>query len=149
MAQCKKCGKQIPDNAKFCDSCGQPTGAQQNNFNQNFNQPSQQPVPMFDPNEVNNGKVIAILAYIFPILFFLPLLQTPKTSYGMFHANQQLILLIAGFVGAAINIIPILGQIASFAIGVVTFVFAIMGIISAVQGTNKPLPIIGQFVILK
>ena len=62
-------------------------------------------------DDVEKNKAMAIIGYIIPILFFIPLVTEAKDSvYAKFHANQQLILLIAS-IGVSVvgSIIPILG----------------------------------------
>ena len=72
MPYCTNCGAQYDDGAKFCPTCGATTGetaqsnAQQNAAYTTPTQPAQQPV------QTDNSKTMAILAVVFPILFFLP-----------------------------------------------------------------------------
>lgn len=131
-----------------------------------MNRPSGQPTPPpvtpggsepafapATPPGSGNGdqhKALAIIGYIFPILFFIPLLTDAKTNpYARFHANQQLLLLLLGIAITVVNIIPLLGQLI-FAIGwIVMIIFAIIGIINAAQGNMKPLPVIGKFTLIK
>lgn len=97
---------------------------------------------MFDSPQVEKGKVIAIIMYIIPILFFIPLVSEEyKTPYGKFHANQALLILIMGIIANVLAftiIVPVV-------LGIAALVFVIMGIVSAYTGTDKPLPIIGNF----
>ena len=45
-----------------------------------------------DPNDILQNKTLCGLAYVFPILFFLPLVSCPNSKFGRFHANQALLL---------------------------------------------------------
>jgi len=104
-----------------------------------------------DASDVEKNKAMAIIGYIFPILFFVPLISDAKDSpFAKFHANQQLILLIAAIlINVVGSIIPFLGQFIILPIGaVVILVLAIMGLINAVKGEMKKLPIIGDFEII-
>lgn len=80
MPYCTNCGAQYDDGAKFCPTCGATTGeaaqsnAQQNADYTNPTQPAQQPV------QTDNSKTMAILAVVFPILFFLPIVTNPRPS---------------------------------------------------------------------
>jgi uncharacterized membrane protein len=105
-------------------------------------------VKTFDPSDVDQNKVMGILAYI---IFFVPLIAgTYKTSeYVKFHTNQGTILWIAGFAGGIISVIPILGWIIAPLVSLAVFIFAIMGIVSALKPEAKPLPIIGKYTIIK
>ena len=101
-----------------------------------------------DPNDAEKNKGMAILAYI---LFFIPMLTEAKDSkFAMFHANQSLVLLIAGFVGIFVSgIIPILGWfLLGPVVSVLWIVFLIIGIINAANGKMKELPLIGGIHIL-
>ena len=112
-------------------------------------------VPVFDQNDINQNKTVAILANI-PILFWLPLVSCKDSEFGKFYSNQGLLLLI---LNVAVGIItPILGQIPhmglilnliSSAIGIVVFVFMILEMIAASKGEAKEMPIIGGIKIIK
>ncbi|MBR0489853.1 MAG: zinc ribbon domain-containing protein [Prevotella sp.] len=110
----------------------------------------------FDPQDITNNKVMAILAY-FGILVLIPIFAAKESKYARFHANQGLILFIAGI---AIYIVQtIFYSIFSLRlwwlistvvgiIGLVIFVLAIIGIVNAAQGKAKELPLVGNFKIL-
>lgn len=107
--------------------------------------------PVADNNDVNQNKAMAIIGYIIPILFFIPLVTDAKNSpFAKFHANQQLILLIAAIaVNVVGSIIPILGWFIILPLGVIAiFIFAIIGLINAAKGEMKELPLIGGFKII-
>lgn len=53
----------------------------------------------FAPEDIQKNKVISALSYL-GILFFLPLVAAPESRFGKFHANQSLVLMLAGFAGA-------------------------------------------------
>ncbi len=95
---------------------------------------------MFEKDQVTKGLPIAILMYIFPILFFLPMVMDDyKTEYCKFHANQALLIFLIYLIGSVLFItiiLPILCYIAA----VVCIVF---GIISALNGSKQPIPLIG------
>ncbi len=106
-----------------------------------------------DLKDVEKNKTMAIVGYIFPILFFIPLLsdESKNSPFAKFHANQQLVLLIISVVVFTIGgIIPIIGWFLIIPIGsIVGLVLAIMGIINAVDGKMKKLPMIGSIDIIK
>jgi len=100
-----------------------------------------------DPADIEKNKVMAGLAYL---IFFLPLLACPDSKYGRYHANQALILFIAGFGGSLIlSFIPIIGWLLLPVFAFVVLVFAIIGLVNGFGGKVKPLPLIGKFTILK
>lgn len=103
-------------------------------------------VEEFDSADIEKGKTMAGLAYI---LFFLPLIVCPDSSFGKFHANQGLLLLITSVIGSVVlSFIPVIGWILLpfFTLGV--FAFAIIGLINGLQGKAKRLPLIGKFNII-
>ena len=116
-------------------------------------QPPVQPsVPQGSNPDAEKNKTMAIVGYIIPILFFIPLISDGKNSpFAKFHANQQLVLLIAAIVVNIVGgVIPFLGWFIILPIGtIIVIVLAIMGIINASKGAMKPLPLIGGIGILK
>lgn len=101
-----------------------------------------------DPQDVEKNKAMAIVGYIIPILFFIPLVTDAKNSpFAKFHANQQLNLLLAAVVVNIVGgIIPFIGWFILLPLGTIfLIVVAIMGIINASKGEMKPLPLIGGF----
>ncbi len=97
-------------------------------------------------------KAMAIIGYIIPVLFFVPLVSDAKNdAFAKFHANQQLLLLISAVVVNVVGgIIPIIGWFLLLPLGMIALlVFAIMGVINASKGEMKELPLIGGINILK
>jgi uncharacterized membrane protein len=103
---------------------------------------------MSESSDVSQNKTMAILSYI---LFFIPLLtEAKKSKFAMFHANQSLILLILAVASGLLSgLIPFVGTLVGTVISIGVFVLWVMGIISAANGEMKPLPLIGEYKILK
>jgi uncharacterized membrane protein len=102
--------------------------------------------------DAEKNKAMAIVGYIIPILFFIPLVTEAKNSpFAKFHANQQLNLLLAAIaVNVVGTVIPFLGWFIILPLGtILIFVLAIMGIINGAKGEMKKLPIIGGFELIK
>jgi uncharacterized membrane protein len=168
MAFCTKCGTQVQDGTGFCPKCGDQIGV-----------PSTQPSGYAPPvasaapawtaeQDAQNNKGIAIVAYL---LFFVPLLMgAHKTSpFVKYHTNQGTILIIfavawniaCGIVGSILTTLAVgsilsggwglFGALSSVLslIALVPFVFLVLGIINAATGKTAPLPIIGNFTIIK
>ena len=93
-------------------------------------------------------KVTGIVAYITLIGWLVAFLAGDKEG-AKFHLNQALVNLLLGVVGSVISFIPFVGWVVGTVVGIATFVFAIMGIISAAQEQEKPLPVIGTIQLLK
>lgn len=109
----------------------------------------------FDKNDIEQNKVMAILAYL-GWLVIIPLLAARNSKFARFHANQGLILAIVATVVyvvlAILTLIPVIRwifYIVEAVFGVVVFILAVMGIINAVNGKAKDLPVIGSFRLLK
>lgn len=99
--------------------------------------------------DIEKNKVMGILAYL-GILVLVPLLAAKESPFAQYHANQGLILFIAGIIVGAAAAVPIIGWFLIAPIGsIFLFVLAIMGLINAAQGEMKPLPLIGHYTILK
>lgn len=122
------------------------------------NDQSQSQAPQAEANnqdsqgDADNNKAMAIIGYIIPILFFIPLVTDAKNNpFAKFHANQQLVLfLFIIAVNVVGSILPIIGWFLILPIGtIMIFVFAIMGIINASKGASKELPLIGGFKLIK
>ena len=100
-------------------------------------------------------KTTDIIAYITPIGLIIALIFGDREN-SKFHLNQALVLWLAGIIADIIkNIlegVPVLGALISIicaAAGIALFVFWIMGLVSAVQGTEKKVPVVGDIVLLK
>jgi len=109
-----------------------------------------QPTVSSNSNDAEKNKIMAIVGYIIPILFFIPLVTDAKDSpFAKFHANQQLILLIGAIIVNVVGVIPVIGWFIILPLGIIVLiVFAIMGIINAAKGEMKELPLIGGFKII-
>ena len=98
------------------------------------------------------NKLLAAIAYVW-VLCIVTIICGKEDPFARYHANQGLVLLIANIAatvaGFILGLIPVIGGIVSWAIGVVLFVFMILGIINAVKGEMKPLPFIGGIEIIK
>ncbi|MBQ7114042.1 MAG: hypothetical protein IJO10_07365 [Clostridia bacterium] len=100
---------------------------------------------MAENNSTN--KVMGILSYLW-ILWIVPIFAAKDSQFARFHANQGLVLWIISIVGGIIGEIPVIGFI-SWIVGIAYLVLTIMGIVNAVKGEMKPLPIIGGIKIIK
>jgi len=162
---CEKCGAQVNDGAAFCPICGAGIAA-----------PAQ---PVYaapaaeeeydEAKDAADNKLFAILSY-FGILWLIPLFAAPKSKFARFHANQGIIVtglwVAAYIIQFILNLIKIprtrptyfgltetyyirplgwIGWILLVGVGVM----AIIGLLNAIKGEKKELPLIGKFQILK
>lgn len=113
----------------------------------------------YAPQDIEQGKILALFSYI-GILFLIPLFAAKDSKFARFHVNQGIVLFIvdllygvvASILGVIFGLIPVIGTIGSILLGVVGLVpFALMifGIVNAVSGRAKELPVIGQIRIIK
>lgn len=133
----------------------------QQSFEQKFNNVTDtaDTTAEFDQNDINQNKIMAILAY-FGILVVIPILAAKESKFARFHANQGLVLFIAS-AAYWIMLEIIKSIIVSISTGLllittilgltylVFMVLGIMGIVNAATGKAKELPIIGKFSLLK
>lgn len=86
---------------------------------------------------------MAVVAYI---IFFIPLLTDAKNDpFVKYHVKQGVVLFIGYIIEMFIGAIPGMGWVISPLLGLFLFVLFIIGIINAVNGKEKPLPVIGGF----
>lgn len=94
----------------------------------------------------NPYKIYGVLAY-FSIGVLVPILFKMDVRFVRFHVNQGLVLFLAeallslvyGFVGG----IPILAMVVSIS-RLLCVAFMVLGMVSAVRGSEKPLPLVGK-----
>ena len=95
--------------------------------------------------KVNNQKVIRILSYFTFFGWIIAyLLNNPRSANTSFHLRQSLGINILFIASGFIMIIPIIGWIA----GAIGYVFGaliwILGLISAIDGDTKTVPVVGE-----
>lgn len=113
----------------------------------------------FDSEDIEKNKSMAVLAYL-GILVLIPLFNAKESPYARFHTNQGLVLCIAAILYSIacsiINAIILaiswklyfITSILGFA-GIAFLVLAVMGIVNAVNGRVKELPLLGKYRIVK
>ena len=94
----------------------------------------------YPTEDVEEGKLLAILGYIIPLVFLVPLIQKDN-HFSLFHAKQVL-LLVLGYV-----LVTIIGTFTciGFVLYLPLFAFNILGLVFSIQGQYKPLPLIGNW----
>lgn len=123
-------------------------------------------------DDVQQNKVMAVLAY-FSWLVLIPIFAAPQSKFARFHANQGLVLAIVEVIYGFFQtiLVMILGNVFVYRltsgfnysrglgygliitllslVWILFSVLAILGIVNAVNGKEKELPIIGKIKILK
>jgi|TARA_R100000479_G_scaffold70100_3_gene33883 uncharacterized membrane protein len=93
----------------------------------------------------DNGKTIAIIAYITLIGWIIALVMhnNNKTALGAYHIRQMLGIMLLGLalslLGSLLDI-----YILSVILNIGVLVLWILGLIAAIQGEKKPVPLLGE-----
>lgn len=103
-------------------------------------------VPEAQNSVVEEGKTIAIIAYITIIGLVIALVmnQEKKNSFAQFHIRQSLGIMLTGLVTSMISWIPFLGWILAPIVFIGLLVLWISGLMNAVSGREKTVPILGD-----
>lgn len=126
-------------------------------FNEQFNDFNNTPdtTDEFDPADIEGNKVMAILAYL-SWLVLIPLFAAKNSQFARFHVNQGLVLAIAEIISwvvlGILSAIPFIGWLFGLIDGIfsiVCLIFTVLGVVNAVNGRAKELPIVGKFKLLK
>lgn len=95
-------------------------------------------------------KTTAIVSYLTLIGFIVAIIihSSKKTRIGAFHLRQSLGLILTAIammvVGFVFAFIPVLGWLASMAVWIGLLALWIMGLIAALNGEFKPVPVLGE-----
>ena len=143
MFTCPNCGAQMQDTDNVCAACG-------------YQKESVGGGAAYSQDDIGTNivlKVLGIVGYVIPILFFLPLVVTKDSAYGRFLANQMLVAFLArvalGIVGGILAFIPFVGAIIGIVLILAGFAIMVLGIVYVVQGHAKKLPYIGEITLIK
>jgi uncharacterized membrane protein len=94
-----------------------------------------------EPKQKNTG--MAVVAYL---IFFVPLLTEAKDDpFVKFHVKQGLILFLAWIVLTIFSMVPVIGWVLGPILSLGLLILMVIGILNAVNGETKELPLIGQY----
>ena len=98
------------------------------------------PAPAAAPGgkDVEDNKSMAAIAYLW-ILFLIPLLAKKDSPFAQYHAKQGMILFIGWVIAGFIFWLPFVGWI----LDILLLILLIIGLVNALGGKMKPLPVIG------
>ena len=176
MAFCGKCGKQVSDDVKFCSGCGASIGAEaaqpaapvKPNAFQRLNNTADT-TEEFTAQDISDNKAMAVLSYFGPLVL-IPWLAAPQSKFARYHAKQGVVLCLLAVAYAIISAIlcaiikvdytlygwntgikvtPGWLTTILWLISIPICILAIMGIVNAVQGKAKELPVIGKIKLMK
>jgi len=167
---CTQCGTQNPDDGTFCVGCGQALQAAPA---PQYAPPAPQyaaPAVDDEAKDAEDNKVMGILAYFGP-LALIPWLTKKDSPFAQFHGKQGMNLLVLWVGYVIVNIIlsaikitktdyywgvpvetkatPWFILLIIWLLSIGVLVLAIIGIINAVKGLKKELPLIGKIKIFK
>ncbi len=94
---------------------------------------------------VKDGKTLAIISYITFIgtIVAFVLNQNKKNSFAAYHIRQAIGLVLLSFVISFVNRFIHFGLI-NWVLDIGVLVLFILGLISAAQGEEKPVPLLGE-----
>jgi uncharacterized membrane protein len=109
--------------------------------------------PPVAPAAAKEDTTVAILSYITIIGFIIAIVMhsSKKTAIGAFHLRQALglfitavVLWIPCMILAMIPLVNVLMVLVTPLVFIALFVFWVMGLIAAVNGQQKPMPVVGE-----
>lgn len=137
MAFCSNCGKEIPDGAAACPSCGAVVGQTTAiAVVDPFDHTSE-----FDAKDISDNKVYALSAYLFSILgIILCHLLAKSSPYAQFHAREALKIQVVTIVVAVLSsifcwtcIVPVAGAI----LAIILIVIKVIAFVQVCKGQAK------------
>jgi uncharacterized membrane protein len=103
------------------------------------------------PKEVEEGRTFAILSYALSLIglpFFLVPLIMRNNEFSLYHSKQCLLLWLGGVVVSVVGV-PLMAVCIGFilvpAAGIFLLVLDIMGLVNAIKGEQKPVPLVGKY----
>lgn len=163
---CPNCGNEVTTTGTHCPFCGSPLSvdagqAQAQYQQQTGSQYQQQAGPQYQQyNQYNqyqqpsqssmDAKTASIVCYLTWIGLLIAVIAGDKNDpFFKFHLNNAVIILISGLILGVVCVIPIIGWLVGIVGEIFLFVCFIMGLVSAINGECKELPIIGKYQIVK
>ena len=93
--------------------------------------------------DIEENKIWALIGYL-GILVIFPLFLKKDSPFAYYHAKQGLVLFIFAIILGFLGMVPFIGWFLLLPIGgIIIFILWLMGIINALSGKIKPLPLIG------
>lgn len=169
MKTCPKCNAQLPDEAMFCTNCGtsfqnanpQPQQNVYQNAQPNYAQPVAPVVNIydhtaeFDPQDVHDNKLFALLCYIMGIIGVVVALlakNSANSPYLSFHIKQALKLSITEVVVSILSVVlfwTCIVPIAGSACAVIITVVQVICFIQTCRNKSVEAPIVRSLGFLK
>ena len=106
-------------------------------------------IPAHSNSDATDDKTIAIVSYLTLIGFIVAVIMhgTKKTRLGAYHLRQSLGLMLTAiavaFAVAIMAFVPFIGWLAGMAAWIGLLVLWVMGLLAAINGEQKPVPVLG------
>jgi uncharacterized membrane protein len=103
-------------------------------------------MPASETAAAAEDRTVAIVGYLTIIGFIVAIVMhmNNKTRVGAFHLRQVLGLVVTGVAGGICSVVPILGWIVWIAVTLGLIVLWFVGLLSALRGDLRPVPILGE-----
>lgn len=159
MPFCSNCGAPNDEGSTFCANCGSKLEAapQQNQYAapqqgeyQQYQEAPQQSFVVdkgYEPSDIEANKLFAILAYLGPLVF-VPIFAARNSKFAKFHANNGLVIFIMWILCNILRVIPIVKHFV-WIISILIAIVDIIGLVQAIKGEAKPMPVISDIKIIK
>ena len=164
MAFCTNCGQQFGDDMRFCPNCGTPAakvpGATAEPASSQSIFYMEDITDSFEQADIEVNNRLSLLAYL-SYLILIPIFLVKNSRFARFHASQGLNIIIAQVAWSVATMItsfifglisPIFGLVINVMLSLLHIAFValmVIGIINAIKGKAKKLPVIGKVKILK
>lgn len=161
---CSHCGAKVEDSQLFCQKCGYRMVKSAEEPKKNPSGWQYQTKSSADSRAKEHQNLLCGLAY-FPILFWLPLVALPDSVRGKQSANQGLLLLICSAIQSGlgsmiqtlmveigffpVSLLCIFFKIGVSLLGLIIFVFTLIGLVKGCQGEFYEIPLIGKMILIK
>ncbi|MCL1913907.1 MAG: hypothetical protein FWG10_08545 [Eubacteriaceae bacterium] len=146
---CESCHSSIPSSSLYCPNCGSRVNRPASNGPAN-RYDSNSTDRYYDYSDIMDNKLLAALSY-FGVLLLAPLLLRRDSPYVNFHLVQGINLLILDLCGSFVMRIirlTLLGRLHTL-IWLSLLMLHVIGIINALSGKTKELPVIDKFKLIK
>jgi uncharacterized membrane protein len=94
----------------------------------------------------SEAKTYGIIAYITLIGLIIAFILNSEKQYAFtkYHIRQMLGIVIGGIVASLLSLIPFLGWLISLAYLILAVIMWIVGLMHAINGQMKPVPVLGE-----
>ena len=151
---CSNCGNEVKETDNVCSNCGnrlkegQAGGSNFEDQVKSVINDVKNDSKDYTQDEINNGKLMAILAYL-GLLFLIPLLAEKENKFVKYHLLQGINMFIWAMIFViACAFVPFVGYVLSPLFGLCWFALMIMGIVNVCNGEAKEIPVINKLPVI-